>query len=71
MDAERAQEIIESADEIEVMYDGESVWLDSIDFETKMAVVHTLWSPDEEIEVPVAELQEQPAGETSDFLSSE
>ncbi|WP_166246335.1 H-type small acid-soluble spore protein [Paenibacillus turpanensis] len=40
MDVNRAQEIIEAIDKIDVVLNGEKVWIDSVDSTTKTATVH-------------------------------
>jgi small acid-soluble spore protein H (minor) len=59
MDVNRAKEIIESADIIKVTYEGESVWIDSVDATTKTATVHEQNGDTESITVPVNHLNEQ------------
>ncbi|MFC0190339.1 H-type small acid-soluble spore protein [Fictibacillus aquaticus] len=58
MNASRAQQIIESTKEIEVLYNGTPVWLQSVD-ETKQTVrAYTADQPDQEMDIPVGELRE-------------
>lgn len=58
MDAKRAQAIIDSPEGIKVTYRDDSVWIDSVDFETGTATVHNVNDSDEEIDVPVQGLIE-------------
>ena len=59
MDINRAREILSSANNIEVSYDGRSVWINSINPNTGKAFVKNLDGSNEHYQVPVAELIEQ------------
>lgn len=54
----RAIEIISSARFIEVTFNGQPVWIESVDKESDLAVVMPCGS-DEKIKVPIAELVEE------------
>jgi small acid-soluble spore protein H (minor) len=54
----RAQQIVESAKEIEVLYHGDPVWIQNIDEQEQTARVYTADEPDREMDVPVKELRE-------------
>jgi small acid-soluble spore protein H (minor) len=58
MDVSRAQQIIESEKEIEVLHNGTPVWLQSIDENKQTARAYTREQPDHEMNIPVDELQE-------------
>ncbi|MGC4377021.1 H-type small acid-soluble spore protein [Fictibacillus sp. Mic-4] len=58
MNTARAQQIIESPKEIEVLYNGTPVWLQSVDEAKETARVYTADQPDNEMDVPVRELVE-------------
>lgn len=59
MDVFRAKQIIESPEEIEVLYEGVPVWIQSVDREAETARVYTADEPDREREVPVRLLEEK------------
>lgn len=59
MDINRAREIISSANNIEVSYEGKSVWINSINPNTGKAFVKTLDGNNEHYQVSVTELVEQ------------
>lgn len=59
MDAKRAQEIVKSNETIRVMYGDDSVWIDTVDPQNGTATVHHVYDRDEEIDVPVQELEER------------
>jgi small acid-soluble spore protein H (minor) len=58
MDVTRAQEILRSKDKIGVQHDGEQVWIDSIDENSKTARIHAENSPENLKTVAVTELRE-------------
>ncbi len=58
MNVSRAQEILKSAEKIDVVCNGQPVWIDSIDAESRTAVVHAEANPEDVKTVPVDELQE-------------
>ncbi|WNB91581.1 H-type small acid-soluble spore protein [Bacillus sp. NEB1478] len=58
MNVSRAQQIIESEKEIEVLHNGTPVWLQSIDESRQTARAYTKDQPDNEMNIPVNELQE-------------
>ena len=58
MNVSRAQQIIESEKEIEVLHNGTSVWLQSVDESRQTARAYTKDQPDNEMNIPVNELQE-------------
>ncbi|QXM06280.1 H-type small acid-soluble spore protein [Crassaminicella indica] len=53
----RAKEIINSKDHLEVLYKGNSVWLENINTNTQMSTVRVLEN-NEIITIPVSELRE-------------
>jgi small acid-soluble spore protein H (minor) len=59
MNINRAKQIIESPNEIIVKYNDEPVWIQSVDDHAAVARVYTRERPDDELEVPVTQLQEQ------------
>jgi H-type small acid-soluble spore protein len=59
VEVERAKEILMDPGKIQVHYNGESVWIDSIDTEDRTAAVHPEEKTGQEPKVvPVAQLQE-------------
>ncbi len=58
MDVERAQQILKDPGKIQVHYNGESVWIDSIDMDDRTAAVHPEKKEDATKVVPVAQLKE-------------
>jgi small acid-soluble spore protein H (minor) len=58
MNVSRAQQIIESEKEIEVLHNGTPVWLQSINESKQTARAYTREQPDNEMDIPVSELQE-------------
>ncbi|WP_102349781.1 H-type small acid-soluble spore protein [Bacillus sp. Marseille-P3661] len=58
MDIKRAKQIISSPNEITVTYNGVSVWLKQANETDQSVSVHTRDNPDEVMEVPAAELNE-------------
>ncbi|MEH7547189.1 MULTISPECIES: H-type small acid-soluble spore protein [Bacillaceae] len=59
MNVGRAKEILESADMINVTYDGTSVIIQHVDENTKMARIYTRQDPENERDVPVLNLIEE------------
>ncbi|MDF2669055.1 MAG: small acid-soluble spore protein [Paenibacillus sp.] len=58
MDVNRAQQIFEAADKINVELNGKSVWIDSIDVTSGTARVHEEHNPSEVRKVSLDQLQE-------------
>lgn len=58
MELNRAKQIFTSPSEIEVSYNGASVWIDTIHEDGKTATVHLRRSLEERSEVAIAELRE-------------
>ncbi|MBT2657727.1 MULTISPECIES: H-type small acid-soluble spore protein [Bacillaceae] len=59
MNIGRAKEILESADMINVTYDGTPVIIQHVDETTKMARIYTRKDPENEQDVPVLNLIEE------------
>lgn len=59
MNIDRAQQIVDSAKDIEVLYNGKPIWIQNVDERAETARVYTEDEPDDEMSVPVRELQEQ------------
>ncbi|PFO07924.1 small acid-soluble spore protein H (minor) [Neobacillus bataviensis] len=59
MNVGRAKEILESADMINVTYDGTPVIIQHVDENTKMARIYTRQDPENERDVPVLNLIEE------------
>lgn len=59
MNIGRAKEILESADMINVTYDGAPVIIQHVDETTKMARIYTRKDPENEQDVPVLNLIEE------------
>ncbi len=58
MDVNRAQQILQSNETIEVKLNGENVWIDSVDTTSATAKVHPKAGASEALTVSVKELQE-------------
>jgi small acid-soluble spore protein H (minor) len=58
MNVSRAQQIIESEKEIEVLHNGTPVWLQSVNENNHTARAYSKNQPDNEMDIPVNELQE-------------
>jgi len=58
MNVSRAQQIIESEKEITVLHNGTPVWLQSVNQNNETARAYTREQPDNEMDIPVNELQE-------------
>lgn len=59
METIRAREIVSSPNEIEVSYNGVSVWIDKIHDDDRTATVHLRQAMEERSEVAISELKEQ------------
>jgi small acid-soluble spore protein H (minor) len=58
MDVNRAKEIVDSVQIVEVQLEGQSVWIDSVDATTQTATVHTQSGQAEPKTVQVQQLRE-------------
>lgn len=58
MELQRAEEILQSKEKIKVKHEGQSVWIDGVDVETKTARVHPEEDPDNQRTVSLEALQE-------------
>lgn len=58
MDVQRAKEIIQTTDKIGVTYQGEQVWIDSVDTQSQTAEVHSEHGNKEQMTVKIDQLQE-------------
>jgi len=58
MEYKRAKQIVNSPAEIEVIYNGASVWIDQVHENGNMATVHLRRSLEERSEVDISELEE-------------
>ncbi|WP_134704286.1 H-type small acid-soluble spore protein [Ammoniphilus sp. YIM 78166] len=58
MDLNRAQQIIEAEETIDVQVEGMSVWIEGIDAQSKTARVHPEGEPENKRTVAIADLQE-------------
>jgi len=59
MNSQRAKQISQSADMANVIYNGESIYIQHVDSEKGTARIYPLSNPDDEFEVPVDILIEQ------------
>ncbi|WP_416150329.1 H-type small acid-soluble spore protein [Salipaludibacillus sp. HK11] len=59
MDVERAQEIMDAAEMVSVMYQGDKVYIEHVDRTANKATVHSMDDPDTKQSVAVNELMEQ------------
>ena len=59
MDYDRAQEILLAKEKIDVTWQGQKVWIDSVDKYSGVATVHPENDARVSQKVPIAELQEQ------------
>jgi len=59
VNAKRAQEILQSAEKIDVEHAGVPVWIESVDEESNTARVHSEGNPQESKIVSVSELEEK------------
>jgi small acid-soluble spore protein H (minor) len=58
MNANRVKQIVSSSADIEVTYNGASVWIDKLHEDEQTATVHLRNSKDEPSQVDITELQE-------------
>ncbi|MCS0790773.1 H-type small acid-soluble spore protein [Cytobacillus pseudoceanisediminis] len=58
MDAKRVKQILSSSAEIEVKYNGASVWIDKLNEDGRTATVHLRGPLEERSEVEIGELTE-------------
>ncbi|CAH0262148.1 Small, acid-soluble spore protein H [Peribacillus sp. Bi96] len=58
MDANRVKQILSSSSDIEVRYNGSSVWIDNLNADGKTATVHLRGPLEERSEVGIDELKE-------------
>jgi small acid-soluble spore protein H (minor) len=58
LDTKRVKQILSSSTEIEVTYNGASVWIDQLNEDGKTATVHLRGPLEERSEVDITELQE-------------
>jgi small acid-soluble spore protein H (minor) len=59
MDVDRIKQIVGSSNEVDVTYNGVSVWIDQIHEDGKMATVHLRHSLEERSDVEISELKEE------------
>jgi small acid-soluble spore protein H (minor) len=59
MDLNRANQIVRSPEKVKVTFQGEPVWIQTIDEETQTARVYAESNPDKERTVPVRDLKEE------------
>lgn len=59
MDAKRVKQIISSSAEIDVVYNGTSVWIDQLNEDGRTATVHLRGPLEERSTVDISELQEK------------
>ncbi|NHM30064.1 small acid-soluble spore protein H [Neobacillus terrae] len=59
MDAKRAQQICDSSDTTNVMYNGSSIYIEHVDQDKGMATIHPLDNPTQKQSVSVDSLKEQ------------
>jgi small acid-soluble spore protein H (minor) len=59
MDAKRVKQIISSTAEIDVVYNGASVWIDQLNEDGRTATVHLRGPLEERSTVEISELQER------------
>ena len=58
METQRAKEIIDSPKTINVLYEGDKVFIQTVNDETEIARIHPLDNPEYVQDVPVANLKE-------------
>ncbi|MEE3951742.1 H-type small acid-soluble spore protein [Peribacillus frigoritolerans] len=58
MDAERVKQILSSSSDIEVRYNGTSVWIDNLNEDGRTATVHLRGPLEERSDVAIDELKE-------------
>ncbi|MEH7884638.1 H-type small acid-soluble spore protein [Bacillus sp. JJ1609] len=59
MDAKRVKQILSSSAEIDVVYNGASVWIDQLNEDGRTATVHLRGPMEERSTVEITELQER------------
>jgi small acid-soluble spore protein H (minor) len=59
MDVNRAQQILQSPDKIEVQYQGKPIWIDGVDENTQSARIHEENNPGQTMVVPLNQLVEK------------
>jgi small acid-soluble spore protein H (minor) len=59
MDVDRIKQIVGSSNEVDVTYNGVSVWIDQIHDDGKLATVHLRHSLEERSDVEISELKEE------------
>jgi small acid-soluble spore protein H (minor) len=59
MDAQRAQEIADSVDMANVIYNGKSIYIEHVDQQNGIATIHNLDEPNSKQSVSITELTEQ------------
>ncbi|MEI4526142.1 small acid-soluble spore protein H [Priestia megaterium] len=59
MDAQRAQEIADSVDMANVIYNGKSIYIEHVDQQNGVATIHNLDGPNNKQSVSISELAEQ------------
>ncbi|SER18951.1 small acid-soluble spore protein H (minor) [Gracilibacillus ureilyticus] len=59
MDAERAQEILNSPDMFHVTHNGEKIYIEHVDRSNGQATVHPLHDPNKKYSVTIDQLMEQ------------
>lgn len=59
MDAKRVKQILSSSAEIDVVYNGTSVWIDQLNEDGRTATVHLRGPLEERSTVDISELQEK------------
>jgi small acid-soluble spore protein H (minor) len=59
MDAKRVKQILSSSSEIDVVYNGASVWIDQLNEDGRTATVHLRGPLEERTTVEITELQER------------
>ncbi|MEH7444786.1 H-type small acid-soluble spore protein [Bacillus sp. JJ1122] len=59
MDAKRVKQILSSSGEIDVVYNGASVWIDQLNEDGRTATVHLRGPLEERSTVEISELQER------------
>ncbi|MCF8564104.1 H-type small acid-soluble spore protein [Alicyclobacillus tolerans] len=58
MNVERAKQILQSEQKINVRYDGEPVWIETVDESTQQARVHFEQNPNQRMSVSIQALDE-------------
>lgn len=59
MDVKRVKQILSSSADIEVKYNGASVWIDQLNEDGRTATVHLRGPLEERTQVEISELQEE------------